>query len=837
MKRSFTSLFATTAVIAAASFQTSTGFAQGGLMATPPESLTVKEGFQVELLYTVPKDQQGSWVSMCVDDEGRFIVSDQYGGLYRVTVPTKGASGDVKVEPIDLNIGHAQGLLYAFDSVYAVVNHDAHQGRGLYRIRDTNGDDQFDHVELLKKFEEQGGEHGPHAVILGPEGKSLYIVVGNQTSLPEYDHSRVPELWGEDQLLPRIYGRGFMKGVEAPRGWIAKTDPEGQTWEIMATGFRNEYDAAFNREGELFTYDADMEWDMSTPWYRPTRVNHVVSGAEYGWRNGSGKWPAYFPDSLGAVVDIGPGSPTGVAFGYGAKFPLKYESAFYIADWSYGKLFAVHLKPDGAGYTGEFEEFIAGTPLPLTDLVVSPKDGAMYFAIGGRRTQSALYRVTYVGNERIGKSTADKTHASDRALRQSLEAYHVDRSNDAIDEIWSHLGSSDRNIAWAARVALEHRTPSAWQAKALAESDTDTALAALLALSRAGDNAAQSDLIAALRRMEFSGLTAKQKIAWLRTAGLAFIRMGEPDSATRSAIASALDPSFPSANTDVNAMLIDMMVYLQSPSAAEKGVAMLNAAPNQEEQIHIAKALRLLRTGWTPELQADYFGWFNRAAAFRGGASFGRFIDSIKTDALDGLTEDQKVALKPVFEAEVKQKTALEAMAEAMVGRSFVKNWTVEDLATLADLGLRKRDFERGRKMFGAAACFACHRFNQEGGALGPDLTGSAGRFNSRDLLESIIEPSKAISDQYAPSVFTMKDGSTVTGRVMNLSGDRISVAVNMFDPNQTVGVNRNELVSITESPVSMMPEGLLNMLNQDEILDLIAYLLSAGDSNHEMFR
>ena len=147
---------------------------------------------------------------------------------------------------------------------------------------------------------------------VGPDHASLYVIVGNQTTLVDHQKTRPTPLWGEDLLLPRIYGNGFMKDTRAPRGWSAKTDPEGAPWEIIATGFRNEYDAAFNRHGELFTYDADMEWDVNTPWYRPTRVCMVPSGAEFGWRNGSGKWPDYYPDSLPPVVDIGPGSPTGV---------------------------------------------------------------------------------------------------------------------------------------------------------------------------------------------------------------------------------------------------------------------------------------------------------------------------------------------------------------------------------------------------------------------------------------------------------------------------------------------------------------------------------------------
>ena len=95
-----------------------------------------------------------------------------------------------------------------------------------------------------------------------------------------------------------------------------------------------------------------MEYDFNTPWYRPTRINHVTSGSMWGWRNGAGKRPEFYPDTLPAAVNIGPGSPTGVTFGYGAKFPAKYQNAMFIFDWSWGKMYAVHLEPKGASYTG-----------------------------------------------------------------------------------------------------------------------------------------------------------------------------------------------------------------------------------------------------------------------------------------------------------------------------------------------------------------------------------------------------------------------------------------------------------------------------------------------------
>jgi len=160
---------------------------------------------------------------MCTDPKGRLIVSDQNGGLFRVTPPPIGDSKTpTLVEKIPADIGEAQGLLWAFNSLYVMVNKGGKYEHGLYRVRDTDGDDQLDQVTMLQKFS-GGGEHGPHAILLSPDGKSLVVVVGNQTKLVDFKTSRVPVRWGEDgsSSLGRrsfaspyarwqgIYGRGY----------------------------------------------------------------------------------------------------------------------------------------------------------------------------------------------------------------------------------------------------------------------------------------------------------------------------------------------------------------------------------------------------------------------------------------------------------------------------------------------------------------------------------------------------------------------------------------------------------------------------------------------------
>ncbi len=130
-----------------------------------------------------------------------------------------------------------------------------------------------------------------------------------------------------DLLQPRYEdASGHAVGIKAPGGSILRTDTSGTAVELVAGGLQNPYDLAFNADGELFTADSDMEWDLGMPWFRPTRVNHVVPGAEFGWRSGWAKWPDYYFDSLPPVVEMGRGSPTGIEVYGHHMFPQRYHN-------------------------------------------------------------------------------------------------------------------------------------------------------------------------------------------------------------------------------------------------------------------------------------------------------------------------------------------------------------------------------------------------------------------------------------------------------------------------------------------------------------------------------
>jgi putative heme-binding domain-containing protein len=827
----------------------------------PANTFVTLRGFQVEKLFTVPKDKLGSWVCITADDNGRLIASDQGGlGLVRITPGKIGTEEETKVERIPAKITAAQGLLWHDGKLYVVCN--GGPGSGLYRVTSSKNNDVLDTVEKLKALQ-GGGEHGPHAVRLAPDGKSLYVICGNHTKPPEgFQHSRVPRNWGEDHLLPRQWdANGHARGILAPGGYVAKTDFDGKTWEIFTSGYRNPYDFAFNGDGEMFVYDADMEWDFGMPWYRPTRVCHATSGSEFGWRSGTGKWPSYYLDSLPAMIDIGPGSPVGVEFGYGAKFPAKYQKALYICDWTFGTMYAIHTEPNGSTYKATKEEFLSRTPLPLTDVCINPKDGAMYFTIGGRGAQSELYRVTYVGEESAEKADAATSATVDRKLLKEIEAYHKpsDDPAKAVAFVYPHLNHQERFIRYAARVALEHQPVKLWQERVLAEQDPVVFLNGVVALARQGDRSLQPKLVQRLAGM-FHGSDIERLCDLCRVCSLVFIRMGEPDKAAADRILAELDGAFPAPDDNLNRELVQLLVYLKSPTIVAEvceqlkqpskplstqgleelilrnrgyGGTVANVIKNSADQQKLSYlfALRNATVGWNLDRWKVYFGFLNEARTKSGGASFQKFLNNIESDAFANATDADRLAIEA---AGLRQPYKPKVLPKPIgPGRA----WSTADIVALEAKLKSGRNIKSGERTFAAARCVVCHRFSGDGGATGPDLSQVAGRFSLKDLTEALAEPSKVISDQYKASIVRTIDGKSITGRIVAEANGKLVIVTDPEDSTKVAEIAKADVESAAASSVSLMPDKLLDSLNENEVLDLLAYMLSRGDPSHPMFR
>ncbi|MBO0952809.1 c-type cytochrome [Fibrella forsythiae] len=851
---------------------------------TKIDKLKLLPGFKAEHLYSPSANQQGSWVAMAFDDKGRMITSDQYGFLYRLQLPTIGSGVQrpnvekLKVSEVPgdttIGMGYAQGLLYAFNSLYVMVNNRENKnfgkGSGLYRLQDTNGDDQFDKITLIKALKGEG-EHGPHSLVLSPDKKSIYLMCGNFTDVPKMDAYRLPPVWKEDNLFPAIKDpRGHAVDRMAPGGWIAKIDPEGKNWEFVGGGFRNTFDFAFNDAGDIFGYDSDMEWDFGLPWYKPTRICHITSGADFGWRTSATNWSPTFADCLPATLNMGQGSPTGVFAGRGARFPQKYQKAIYAFDWSFGIMYAVHLQPQGASYKATAQEFISGSPLPLTDGQIGP-DGALYFLTGGRRLESDLYRITYAGTEATAPDTKAPVITAEHQIRTKLEQYHGAPMADAVNTAWPYLNHPDRFIRYAARVAVEHQPVAEWQAKALAETDPQRLTQAMIALAHHGDASLKSQMLTSLLNVKLNTLAEQQQADVLRAIELVCTRMGLPEGTDRAKAIAVLSPRYPAGSAMLNRAYSKLLISLEAPGAVDKTLKLL-ALNNEDngpvggetvtassdlilrnpqygldiakmlakvppaQQTYYATMLSSAKTGWTSQLRDQYFAWFAKAFGYQGGNSYVGYVDKARKLALANVPKEQFEKYNKLSGADLLTKSGND-IASDYTPKGPYRNWKLENAVAVVDSGLTGRSYETGKKLYGAILCSRCHSMGGQGGDIGPDLTQLGTRFSNKDILEAIIYPDKTVSDQYASSIFTLKNGQSVLGRLINEDKANYFISQNPFASDQLRKVAKKDVVSRKYSPSSIMLPGLINSLNPGELKDLIAYLKSGGNQANELYK
>ena len=742
--------------------------------ATDPATLTLLPGFKAELIRS-SQPGEDSWVSMAFDEQGRITLGKEKKGLLRLTIS---GSGDQKVEVIDDELLECRGLLYAHGSLFANANNT----KALFRLTDKDGDGVF---EERKELMRTGGGvgHGRNHIKLGPDG-DIYVAHGNNVLLPENIAPDSPlKNYANDQLIPNPWdGSMFDGNVELPAGHILRVKPDGSKITLLAGGLRNPLDIAFNEQGDLFTFDADMERDVGTPWYMPTRVLHVVPGADFGWRRGTGRFPAWYADTLPSVIDIGLSSPTGIFFGYEAKFPVKYQNALFLLDWSYGRIIAVHF-----GKVVTQEDFVTGRPLNVTDGCIGP-DGAMWFITGGRGTQSGLYRVTGILSDGSERSDWSDAHA------ETLQR----------------------------RLARESRPVGEWRAEALRAGE----IHALLALARVGE---KSDLEAVLASVLKS--TPEPSLEALRVISVAISRYGEPRRDTMAKLMSYAD-SYPRSEVDrlkpelrtgLNRELCRLLVYLKSPTVIAKTMPLLKAATTSEDLLFYPFMLRYLKDGWTLEQRRVVFEALNKAEKMNGASTFFKAIADTRSELAAALKPDEAIQLAAVIQPP--KPAALSP--HALPGHTF-KNWKLEDLEPLlAKMDAKTRNRESAKDVLVRTQCVFCHRVSSDptlpAGVFGPDLTLVSARFGRKDLLDHILNPSKFIDEKFRLVTVTTSDGKTISGSLESEDDERVVLKLNPLAA-ETTEIGKAMIKERTISEISPMPAGLLNTLKAEQILDLLAW-------------
>lgn len=815
----------------------------GGSDVPIEERFEAPPGFRVEESW----QSLASFVALEIIDGSRIFASTEKGGVVELIDGDGDGAFDEEL-PFTDAVTRCQGLAWRADEDALYCVGQGPEGAGLYRVRRTAAEQP----EFLGGFDSGGGEHGPHAVVPGPDG-ALYVVLGNHVGLKgEWGSGSPYRTIYEGHLLPRLVDpRGHADDIDAPGGIVVRYDAESGAFDVIAAGLRNSYDLAFNANGDLFTFDSDMEWDLGLPWYREVRLLHVVPGGEYGWRTGSSKWPAWYPDSLPPACEVGRGSPTGIAHYDGDMFPARYRGAILAGDWSRGRVIAFHLEPDGVSYTARAEELLLGRPLSVSDLAVAP-DGSVLISAGGRGTEGWIYRLVYDGDPGV---------AAGPTFPEALPAWPADAG---VDELLGALGSEDRFVRFAAGRAIERsgatvetlapelmRIAPAAAAEALVVAargcvvgddpagserglelagalveggvEGDTLLAALRAIDlflQAGDvAAAKSEAEAAAAAAAAGGAEAEGEAEAQNEANNQGRTRADREREIPANLGPALLARFPTGDRDADHQLALLLGYLAPPGTPEALLAAMRDEPSRAGQLHYAYALRVVDDGWTDATREALAGWTALARSWGGGYSFPGYVRRVSRDVEELFGEEYA----QLFEDEAEPGPSW-TPPPAYGGAPWGYDATLAFLR--GGLEADRRSAAEGARVF-AETCARCHpmgafQSDSGGGSLGPDLEGVTRRFPRADLLESIVEPSRVIPAAYRARDVFLVGGAVESGLVIEEGPDGLLLA---RSDGSTVSIAADEVDEARESSLSTMPAGLLHGLTLEQVADLFHFL------------
>jgi putative heme-binding domain-containing protein len=343
--------------------------------------------------------------------------------------------------------------------------------------------------------------------------------------------------------------------------------------------------------------------------------------------------------------------------------------------------------------------------------------------------------------------------------------------------------------------------------------------------------------------------------------------MGKPDAAVTARLNEYLSPNYPASTNEVNRMLVKVLTFTGDPQVVPKTLALMDKATDEgdtlqktftnssdlllrnpqygmdiakmlsnkppAQQVYYGTALSKASTGWTPELREKYFKWFTSAFGFKGGVSYIGFIDGARKLALKNVPKNElahfsSISGQSLLDSANNSRLAINGPKPKGPGR----RWQVDSAMYVLEHDTSKADLAMGKAMFDATMCSSCHIKNGEGGSVGPDLSQLGTRFTANDILVSIIEPSKEVSDQFAATNFYMKDGSSVIARLKNEDDEKYYVIQNPFTPQVVREIPKSAVsrTSISDAPSIMFP-GLINPLNPKELKSLMAYLMSAPNN------
>jgi len=243
--------------------------------------------------------------------------------------------------------------------------------------------------------------------------------------------------------------------------------------------------------------------------------------------------------------------------------------------------------------------------------------------------------------------------------------------------------------------------------------------------------------------------------------------------------------------------------------------------------------LRHARAAWTPDLRRTFFRILGTYETFLGGRGLPLAFKNIRREALETLTAEEKKQ----YAGFISQTPALPPMPD-LTGRGQVRQWKVSDFEGKLGFDASERNLANGRRMFAMALCSRCHRYGREGYPIGPDLTRVASRFSRDTLLGEILLPSRTIAGNYQTVLLNLRDGRQLAGQIipnLDYRAPNLQLAEDPLHPDKITRIAKHNIINQEHSEVSLMPPGLLNLLDKGEILDLLAWLERGAKTGEEL--
>lgn len=689
----------------------------------------------------------------------------------------------------------------------------------IFRIRDTDGDDRADEEQMIAHLDTTGDypHNGLSGLALDGKGK-LYFGMGENLG-----------------VAYRLFGSDGARQLGSGEGGVFRCELDGKNLTRLATGFWNPFGICIDSQERVFAVGNDAD---GRP---PCRLVHVVETGDYGFQFRYGRsgrhplqaWDGELPGTLPMVAGTGEAPCEMVA----------YHGRLWVASWGDNRIERFQLLPVGASFRARREVVVQGdASFRPVGFAISP-DGSLFFTDWVDKSypvhrKGRIWRLSYKQEppsdklpsrsemeERAHRAAAKTDWAAlksdDVFLRQAAVAGLVRSPALETQQLATlHDPRQRLGLLQALRWKLDHAAgdpeapPTEILKQALADTDPDVRLYAVRWV--ADDNVKQ--LRGSVEEQLTRSVDTTPELFQATIATLELLDTGrmnfDPNNSVEYFVRTVTDEKQP---TELRTLALRMI----PPDHAALDLPRLRTLLDREDMRLKREVVRLLALSKRPDR-------FDTLAAI---ATDEKFPDAIRADSILGLSsepEKNAALLKHIFVTDqgVVRKEASRGLGR-LAGQPSYDHPPAEDLdAWLQKVGAGGDPDTGWRVFYGVdgASCAGCHRFQGRGAVAGPDLTAIAARTSRREVLQSILQPSRDIAPQFVASIIETIDGRELQG--LQRGHDDKGVRERFLAADGSIfEIDPAQIETRRPADTSIMPAGLHRHLSLDDIRDLLALL------------